>query len=101
MICGKYERLSDSTDSLGSVRKAVDTDSIFVQDVSAAHVEHKEKRKCVTVNNGLLFCIGLQKETYCILFNIDQEFTVVTAAPYVDFSLCNIDRRLNTAFKDD
>ena len=60
-ICGKYKRLSDNTDSLGSVHKAVDTDSICVHDVAAARVAHKEREVflCHSVNKRLLFWIGL------------------------------------------
>lgn len=43
IIYGKYKRLCDNTGSLGSVHKAIDTDSIFVHDVVAAHIEHKER----------------------------------------------------------
>lgn len=55
MICRKYERLSDSTDSLGSVRKAADTDSVFAHDVAAARVEHKERKRATLSTKGFWF----------------------------------------------
>lgn len=61
VICGKYKRLSHNTDSLGSGRKAVDTDSIFVHYVAAAHVERKERENASLSTRD--FCSGLVCET--------------------------------------
>lgn len=74
-ICGKYKRLPDNTDSPGSVHKATDTDSTFVCDVAAAHVEHKERENaslCQQETPVLKWFVKCKlKENYCILFNID------------------------------